>query len=77
MKQNVAPWLGVCLPYTLYSRLPTGISILAVFQNLRWNPNKTSLVKLSLMSFEMSFSITAVIVVVSKDFRKNNYSLLK
>ena len=35
MKQNVAPWLGVSLPYTLYSRLLTGISILAVFQNLR------------------------------------------
>ena len=32
--------LEVCLPY---SRLLTGISILAVFQNLRWNSNKTSL----------------------------------
>ena len=30
----------VCLPY---SRLLAGISILAVFQNLRWNSNKTSL----------------------------------
>ena len=35
--------LEVCLPY---SRLLTGIPILAVFQNLRWNSNKTSLVKL-------------------------------
>ena len=32
--------LEVCLPY---SRLPTGIPILAVFQNLRWNSNKTAL----------------------------------
>ena len=33
--------LEVCLPY---SRLLTAIPILAVFQNLRWNSNKTSLV---------------------------------
>ena len=32
--------LEVCLPY---SRLLTGIPILAVFQNLKWNSNKTSL----------------------------------
>ena len=32
--------LEVCLPF---SRLLTGIPILAVFQNLRWNSNKTSL----------------------------------
>ena len=32
--------LEVCLPYI---RLLTGIPILAVFQNLRWNSNKTSL----------------------------------
>ena len=32
--------LEVCLPY---SRLLTGIPILAVFQNLGWNSNKTSL----------------------------------
>ena len=32
--------LEVCLPY---NRLITGIPILAVFQNLRWNSNKTSL----------------------------------
>ena len=32
--------LEVCPPY---SRLLTGIPILAVFQNLRWNSNKTSL----------------------------------
>ena len=32
--------LEVCLPYC---RLLTGIAILAVFQNLRWNSNKTSL----------------------------------
>ena len=29
-----------CLPY---SRLLTGMPILVVFQNLRWNSNKTSL----------------------------------
>ena len=34
--------LEVCLPY---SRLLAGIPILAVFQNLRWNSNKTSLSK--------------------------------
>ena len=34
--------LEVCLPD---SRLLTGIPILAVFQNLRWNSNKTSLQK--------------------------------
>ena len=32
--------LEVCLAYR---RLPAGIPILAVFQNLRWNSNKTSL----------------------------------
>ena len=32
--------LEVCLPI---SRLLTGIPILAVFQNLRWNSNKTTL----------------------------------
>ena len=32
--------LKVCLPY---SRLLDGIPILSVFQNLRWNSNKTSL----------------------------------
>ena len=34
--------LEVCLPYR---RLLTGIPILAVFQNLRWNSTKTSLGK--------------------------------
>ena len=29
--------------YLPYSRLLAGISILAVFQNLRWNSNRTSL----------------------------------
>ena len=33
----------VCLPY---SRLLTGITILAVFQNLSWNSNKTTLFSL-------------------------------
>ena len=32
--------LEVCLPF---SRLLAGLSILAVFQNLRWNANKTFL----------------------------------
>ena len=32
--------LVVCITY---SRLLTGIPIMAVFQNLRWNSNKTSL----------------------------------
>ena len=34
--------LEVCLPN---SRLLTGIPKLAVFQNLRWNSNKTSLIE--------------------------------
>ena len=43
--------LEVCLPY---SRLLTGIPILAVFQNLRWNSNKTSLI----FSLEINSKIT-------------------
>ena len=39
--------LEVCLPYI---RLLTGIPILAVFQNLRWNSNKTSLCANSLVA---------------------------
>ena len=39
--------LEVCLPH---SRLLTGIPKLAVFQNLRWNSNKTSLFNLYLLS---------------------------
>ena len=35
--------LEVCLPH---SRLLTGIAILAVFQNLRWYSNKTSLLEI-------------------------------
>ena len=38
----------VCLPY---SRLLTGIPILAVFKNLRWNSNKTSLGQPALYPF--------------------------
>ena len=34
--------LEVCLTY---SRLQTGIPILVVFRNLRWNSNKTSLTR--------------------------------
>ena len=41
--------LEVCLPY---SRLLAGIPILAVFQNLRWNSNKTSLVVLFCKLFQ-------------------------
>ena len=39
--------LEICLPF---SRLLTGIPILAVLQNLRWNSNKTSLIFLVLWS---------------------------
>ena len=39
--------LGICLPF---SKLLTGILILAVFQNLRWNSNKTSLNNFSYFS---------------------------
>ena len=34
--------LEICLPYI---RLLAGIPILVVFQNLRWNSNKTSLIE--------------------------------
>ena len=40
--------LEVSLPY---SRLLTGIPILAVFQNLRWNSNKTPLINSFISSF--------------------------
>ena len=40
--------LEVCLPY---SRLLTGIQILVVFKNLRWNSNKTSLVLMKTFRF--------------------------
>ena len=46
--------LEVCLPY---SRLLTGIQILLVFQNLRWNSNKTSLL-LSRWFFHLNFSFS-------------------
>ena len=36
--------LEVCLPY---SRMLTGIPLLAVFKNLRWNSKKSSLVSLT------------------------------
>ena len=45
--------LQVCLPY---SRLLTGILILAVFQNLRWNSNKTSLLKYDQRKTEKYFA---------------------
>ena len=45
--------LEVCLPY---SRLLTGIPILAVFQNLRWNSNKTSLHKIEILQIETILS---------------------
>jgi len=38
--------LEVCLPY---SRLLAGIPILGVFQNLRWNSNKTTLIYICLI----------------------------
>ena len=40
--------LEVCLPY---SRLLAGILILAVFQNLRWNSNETSLCNIYIQPF--------------------------
>ena len=47
--------LEVCLPY---NRLLAGIPILAVFQNLWWNSNKTSLDFYQfLYSFAMKFEI--------------------
>ena len=46
--------LEVCLRY---SRLLTGIPILAVYQNLRWNSNKTSLISIS---YNVSFNCQAL-----------------
>ena len=40
--RTVVPFSWAVRPY---SRLLTGIPTLAVFQNLRWNSNKTSLCK--------------------------------
>ena len=59
--------LEVCLPY---SRLLTGIPILAVFQNLRWNSNKTSLcffksgfeVEMFYLNFTLNFGIPPELV---------------
>ena len=45
--------LEVCVPF---SRLLTGIPILAVFQNLRWDSNKTSLYR-SDMNFKNNYII--------------------
>ena len=48
--------LEVCLPYI---RLLTGIPVLAVFQNLRWNSNKTPLItKKILVKSLSSFILT-------------------
>ena len=41
--------LEICLPY---SRLLAGIPILAVFQNLGWNSNKTSLDKIEIKNVQ-------------------------
>ena len=40
--------IEVCLPN---SRLLAGIPILAVFQNLSWNSNKTSLTDIKIVNF--------------------------
>ena len=42
--------LEVCLTY---SRLLTGIPILVVFQNLRWNSNKTSLCRGNFIEYHL------------------------
>ena len=49
--------LEVCLPF---SKLLAGISILAVFQNLKWNSNKTSLILvLNIITWEnLSFNLS-------------------
>ena len=53
--------LEVCLPY---SRLPAGIPILTVFQNLRWNSNKTSLNEI--VAFFMDSSVIIIIMANNK-----------
>ena len=49
--------LEFCLPY---SRLLTGIPILAVFQNLRWNSNNTSLPLILFASLFKGMTMTGV-----------------
>ena len=62
--------LQVCLPY---SRLLTGITILAVFQNLRWNSNKTSLF-LPIFSQHKALSM---LVLNKNNVRLTVYALVK
>ena len=50
--------LEVCLPY---SRLLTGIQILAVFQNFRWNSNKTSLSSFNFLRYPFQILITSLL----------------
>ena len=54
--------LEVCLPYT---RILTGIPMLAIFQNSRWNSNKTSLCKICIHACECN--VQAVNEFLSRD----------
>ena len=58
--------LEVCLPY---SRLLTGIPILVVFQNLRWNSNKTSLDEIIIFFY---FVETSLLIHVTAQQNKLN-----
>ena len=58
--------LEVCLAYI---RLLAGIPILTVFQNLRWNSNKTSLCSFNIMNVMFSFTDEAF----TKDTQKFNF----
>ena len=51
--------LEVCLPYSI---LLTGIPILVVFQNLRWNSNKTSLLIIRLHGIYIVYYTTFVFI---------------
>ena len=51
--------LEVCLPY---SRLLAGIPVMAVFQNIWWNSNKTSLIELYSTAITHCFYISDVMI---------------
>ena len=67
--------LEVCLPYC---RLLAGIPILAVFQNLRWNSNKTSLfLTLWLGKYGCTFVTIFIQVLVDLNrFIRASYNIL-
>ena len=67
--------LEVCLPYSRL-RLLTGIPILAVFQNLMWNSNKTSLCNNVNLSNYLSNVSTSVHKIFMFSFLLQTFKLI-